>query len=275
MVQRLAYSVIRRLAGCCLAAGGLCLPAAVGADESLPYFATISIERAQGENARLGDTIRSDLHVADTDAAAQLLAAVDGVDVIATGRGTVSIVMIERPTLGAPPQPQHRQASWVIDFDEEPVRQLVAELRTRRDREPTIDELVVDVFEHIHDKTYARSFDLASRIARTGEGDCTEHAVLLVALARAFGFPARVVTGNVILETESEVFAFGHAWSEVHDGERWQIHDATLPPDEDSGERIRYLPLTTLTDEGPGFGFAMGYAVNSMPSRITGLANPR
>ena len=37
----------------------------------------------------------------------------------------------------------------------------------------------------------------AAEVARSREGDCTEHAVLLAALARARGIPARVAMGLV------------------------------------------------------------------------------
>ena len=58
------------------------------------------------------------------------------------------------------------------------------------------------------------------------EGDCTEHAVFLAALARARGIPARVAIGLVYV---GRLQAFGyHMWTEVYVDKRWIPVDATL-----------------------------------------------
>src|SRR5262249_10797119 len=41
------------------------------------------------------------------------------------------------------------------------------------------------------DKTFSQAFATAAEVARTREGDCTEHAVLMAALCRARMIPAR------------------------------------------------------------------------------------
>lgn len=62
-------------------------------------------------------------------------------------------------------------------------------------------------------------------------GDCTEHALLLAALARAAGIPARVVVGiaytNERFLGRKYVFV-PHAWVQVWTGERWQSFDSGL-----------------------------------------------
>lgn len=63
----------------------------------------------------------------------------------------------------------------------------------------------------------------AREVLRTRRGDCNEHAVLLVALARAAGIPARVVAGTVYLE---DGFYY-HAWAELWLG-RWVSADAVF-----------------------------------------------
>jgi len=63
----------------------------------------------------------------------------------------------------------------------------------------------------------------AREVLRSRRGDCNEHAVLLTALARAVGIPARVVAGAVYLE---DGFYY-HAWSELWVG-RWLSADAVL-----------------------------------------------
>ena len=67
----------------------------------------------------------------------------------------------------------------------------------------------------------------AVEVLETRTGDCTEHSVLLVALARALGYPARVVVGMV---SDGSVFAF-HMWAEVGiDG--WVPFDPALGEEE-------------------------------------------
>lgn len=82
------------------------------------------------------------------------------------------------------------------------------------------------VHEHITNKDFNVGFASASEVMQTHEGDCTEHAVLLAALCRAAGIPARVAMGLVYLQRDK---AFGyHMWTEVNIGERWYAADGTL-----------------------------------------------
>jgi hypothetical protein len=68
------------------------------------------------------------------------------------------------------------------------------------------------------------AFASALEVCKNREGDCTEHAVLLAALARAVGIPARVAMGTVYL---TGIFG-GHAWTEVWIAGRWYALDAAL-----------------------------------------------
>ncbi len=69
----------------------------------------------------------------------------------------------------------------------------------------------------------------AAETARERAGDCTEHAVLVAALARAAGIPGRVVDGLAYVEDWPGVGAtFGyHMWAEVWVGQ-WLPLDAAL-----------------------------------------------
>jgi len=61
-------------------------------------------------------------------------------------------------------------------------------------------------------------------------GDCTEHALLLAAVARASGFPARVISGLAYsgrFTGRHDVFS-PHAWVQVWDGKRWASYDSGL-----------------------------------------------
>ncbi len=82
------------------------------------------------------------------------------------------------------------------------------------------------VREQIQVKDFSHAFATAAEVAETLEGDCTEHAVLLAALCRARGIPARVAMGLVYYAQERG-FAY-HMWNEVWVHDRWIPLDATL-----------------------------------------------
>ena len=67
------------------------------------------------------------------------------------------------------------------------------------------------VHHYIDDKSLGVGFASASEVCATREGDCSEHAVLLVALLRAAGIPSRAVSGVVYVDSfvgERQVFGF-------------------------------------------------------------------
>lgn len=85
---------------------------------------------------------------------------------------------------------------------------------------------------HVHQlmtrKNLAIGFASASEAAASRSGDCTEHAVLLSALLRADGIPARVVSGLLYVERfagERQVFGY-HLWSQGWIEGRWVDLDA-------------------------------------------------
>ena len=82
------------------------------------------------------------------------------------------------------------------------------------------------VAQMVENKSYSQAFATAVEVARTGEGDCTEHAVLLAALCRAKKIPARCAFGLVYYPPEKG-FAY-HMWNEVLVGGAWVPLDATL-----------------------------------------------
>ncbi len=78
----------------------------------------------------------------------------------------------------------------------------------------------------IKTKNFSQAFASAAEVAQTKEGDCTEHAVLLAALCRARGIPARGAMGLVYYPAGGG-FAY-HMWTEVWIADRWVPLDATL-----------------------------------------------
>lgn len=182
------------------------------------------------------------------------------------------------------PTPAQKRSSFVIDFDEPvfstPIEQLKKASQKPKGDAPhvTPEQIRAFVSAYIDHKTYSRGFDIASRVATTRSGDCTEHAVLTAALLRHFGYAARLVFGVVLVGLEppgdeASIVAAGHAWVEVHHEGRWRIVDAALyvPEAEPGGSeavgvpglpsgatlRLAYLPVNVMGDEGPGYSRAL------------------
>ncbi len=76
------------------------------------------------------------------------------------------------------------------------------------------------VYENLEKEDVVES-DSALVILKQRSGDCSEHARLFVALARAVGLPAREVTGLIYCNDGGPAFGW-HAWAQVHDGTRWR-----------------------------------------------------
>jgi len=75
-------------------------------------------------------------------------------------------------------------------------------------------------------KIYGASRDRASDVLAAGQGDCTEHAVLFVALARAAGIPARAQLGLVAATyADGQPALYWHAWAEVRSAGEWIAMD--------------------------------------------------
>lgn len=174
------------------------------------------------------------------------------------------------------PRKGDRKSSFVIDYEEASFKPAAEEFeKSGKKRSP--DAISAFAGEYIKEKSYARSFDVASKVAMTRSGDCTEHAVLTAALLRRFGFDARVVFGIVLVGVSGpdlgpDVRAFGHAWVERHDRSGWRIVDAALGGAECTtgrslptvcgvpdgvARRLAYLPMNLLKDESASYGRAL------------------
>jgi transglutaminase-like putative cysteine protease len=158
--------------------------------------------------------------------------------------------------------PRYRAASFFIDFDEPAVGTVRAQVAHAEGRPPSMEALTLFVRGYIVKKDMQRGLDIASRVAQSREGDCTEHAVLLAALARAFGLAARMVLGIALLEWHGHESAFGHAWVEHQLGGEWKPADAALPPE----LAVRYVPMHVVDDEGPAFERHLLGAMHTMSS---------
>jgi hypothetical protein len=75
-------------------------------------------------------------------------------------------------------------------------------------------------------KSMAANASTALDVLDNKAGDCTEHSLLFVTLARAAGIPAREVGGVAYLDGEKPLFGW-HAWAEIHNGKQWVSVDPT------------------------------------------------
>jgi hypothetical protein len=86
--------------------------------------------------------------------------------------------------------------------------------------------------DHVHgllEKAYGASHDRASDVLAARKGDCTEHAILTVALARALRIPAHTVHGLVYARyADGQDALYWHAWVEVRSAGEWIALDPTF-----------------------------------------------
>ncbi len=82
------------------------------------------------------------------------------------------------------------------------------------------------VRDKLTNKNFSTALASAGEVARSLEGDCTEHAVLLAAMLRAKEIPSRIAVGVVYVDS---LQAFGgHMWTEARLGGKWVPLDGTL-----------------------------------------------
>ncbi|MBX7165594.1 MAG: lasso peptide biosynthesis protein [Pirellulales bacterium] len=127
----------------------------------------------------------------------------------------------------AAPSVDDRRANHFIQCDDP---RIVAMAKEAAGERTDAWEVAVACEQYVHRaitrQNYSQAFATAAEVAETRQGDCTEHAVLLAALARACGLPARVAIGLVYIESEQ---GFGyHMWDEVWIDDHWYALDATL-----------------------------------------------
>jgi len=156
----------------------------------------------------------------------------------------------------------HLAATTYLDNDDELIRQLAAQAvgGVPADDPPAQAEALRRfVHRHIKTKDLGVAFATASETARSCEGDCSEHGVLLAAMLRAAGIPSRVVAGVVYVDEfagEKGVFGY-HMWTQALLGsgqeEAWVDLDPTLGADT-AFDATHTAFATSRLDEGEAMG---------------------
>ena len=109
------------------------------------------------------------------------------------------------------------------------------------------------VHKYINRKDFSQAFASAAEVADTREGDCTEHAVLLAALCRARGIPARTAIGLVYVPQDQ---GFGyHMWTEVFIAAPRDGKNLADDPAPDGGREGLWIPIDATLAKG-GIGAA-------------------
>jgi transglutaminase-like putative cysteine protease len=117
------------------------------------------------------------------------------------------------------------RSGLVVDSATPAIQAFADSVASRGGGNPTAEALLLEkaVYHRIRLKDYSTVMGTASETLARGRGDCTEHAVLLGAVCRARGIPARLVAG--LTPAGAEQMAW-HLWTEVWLGS-WVALDAT------------------------------------------------
>ena len=128
----------------------------------------------------------------------------------------------------------------LIQSDDERIIRRAREITARRaqwSQSPkTVARQLTTSVHAMLEKKITFSVPNAVQVLETLQGDCNEHTVLYVALARSLGLPARTAVGLVYLEGSF----FYHAWPEVWLGE-WVAVDPTFGQYPADAAHIRFV----------------------------------
>jgi len=176
--------------------------------------------------------------------------------------GTITVT-VERPPLGgaqARPYSGNNDAALAalkptpyVQSDAKPIAEKAKEVvRSTSSAAEAANTLAAWVGRHINTKDLSVGQASALEVFKSKTGDCSEHAVLLAALCRAAGIPARLASGLMYAPSyhgRENVFV-GHQWTQVYVSDKWVDIDATLPSPHYTASRI-----TLSTDLGDDTGW--------------------
>lgn len=147
------------------------------------------------------------------------------------GSVVIDVKAIRSGSKGIKPEPQPGEeflmSSRYLQSDDEEVKRH-ANLAVGKETDPWKQAVAMEryVQEKLTSKNFSTAMASAAEVAKSLEGDCTEHACLLAAMARVKKIPSRVVVG-LVYATSLEAMG-GHMWTEVYIGDSWIPLDATL-----------------------------------------------
>ncbi len=152
----------------------------------------------------------------------------------------------------------------------EPSREIQALARSvvAADELTTLHALSARIAEQVrYDIGHTNADTTADAALAAGHGVCQDHAHIFISAARVLGFPARYVSGYLMLTDRIEQEA-SHAWAEAHvDGLGWVGFDVSngISPD------TRYVRIATGADyaeAAPVAGLSYGGGQQQMQVRL-------
>ncbi|MFH1419176.1 MAG: transglutaminase-like domain-containing protein [Planctomycetota bacterium] len=190
------------------------------------------------------------------DTAMQKVRRISDTEAVVTIRRLDWKALADVPASAADPaMDQYLKASTTLDADDKRIqhhaKKAVRGADTPAQKARALRKYVTDF---ITSKGLDVGFASASEVIRNRKGDCTEHGVLLAALARAAGLPARCVSGIVLIPpgtlAPDSGSAFGyHMWTQVNIGGTWVDIDAALRQTDCDPTHVA-LAIMPLNDEG-------------------------
>jgi len=120
--------------------------------------------------------------------------------------------------------------AWVQNTDEKIVALALKTVAEANSATQAAQMLENFVRQYIENKTLSVGYASALQVLQSKSGDCTEHALLLVAMLKAVGIPARVASGVVYVDQFSnrEQVFIPHAWAQAYIEGQWVSYDAAL-----------------------------------------------
>lgn len=133
------------------------------------------------------------------------------------------------------------------------------------DRMHRISAMILDMVPYRTGST--DSMTTAETALEAGEGVCQDHAHIMIAVARALGYPARYVSGYLFMDGQTEQDA-SHAWCEICvEPLGWVGFDVSngISPDD---RYVRVALGMDYVDASPIHGHRMGSGAEAMNVRL-------
>ena len=152
---------------------------------------------------------------------------------------TTELIELIAPIEGLEQEPQPGDGalanSFVIDTHHPQIQQLARELLQAENlasSDPAarrVSAFCKGISQRLETIPFDRRVSAGHTTLSAGKGDSFDIAALLAATCRSDGIPARIAIG-LRCDTKVQPLVMGlHAWTEIHDGQRWLPFDASLP----------------------------------------------
>ena len=128
---------------------------------------------------------------------------------------------------------------WINSKDDSVRRMAVIAGGAVTDPHEKCKRLTSYINSHLRPSSFSTSLRSASDVVKSREGDCTEYAVLLAALMRSEGVPARVAVGFAYVPNPASFVP--HMWTEAWINGQWIPFDATLGGEVNPVTRLKVI----------------------------------